>query len=101
MATTKGAFSYATRNDIEVVIGGNYKRLKIADSTVCFNTAFKLLKTLSVGYQSCVTYIKNQNFISTSVAGSHISTDGGANWRQFDAASYNVCQNSGRGNLII
>ncbi|WP_295772892.1 YCF48-related protein [uncultured Mucilaginibacter sp.] len=105
--TTQGAFSYATGNGIEVIVGGNYERFKIADSTVCFNTstkseaAFMLPKTLPVGYQSCVTFIKNQTFISTGVAGSHISIDGGANWKQFDAASYNVCQNSGRGNLII
>jgi len=106
---SKGAFSVASKK-ITVFVGGNYSKDKVTDSVAyIFDPAitgvkdgFMLSFKGPAGYQSCVEPINDQkSFLSTGTSGSNITIDGGRNWHQIDATSYNVCRKAKKGNLVI
>jgi photosystem II stability/assembly factor-like uncharacterized protein len=105
---SKGGFSIAQGNNRTVLVGGNYSSDKRTDSVACFYEG-KLTKDKSLcpssampqGYQSCVTYVNKQVFLSTGTSGTNITYDGGVTWKLVDKGSYNVCKASKNGNLIV
>jgi photosystem II stability/assembly factor-like uncharacterized protein len=43
------------------------------------------------GFRSAVTYLADRKmWIAVGISGADVSTDGGANWTQFDTANYNA-----------
>ncbi|CAM3786361.1 YCF48-related protein [Mucilaginibacter galii] len=105
---SKGGFSVATGGGQTVLVGGNYSNDKNRDSIACYyngeqitGSNFHLAATMPNGYQSCVTYIEGKVFLSTGTSGSNVSYDGGLNWKPVDAGSYNVCQRSKKGKLVL
>lgn len=105
---SKGGFSLAAGGGQTVLVGGDYSNYKKSDSVACYyngeqkdGKSLLLSATMPQGYQSCVTYIENKTFISTGTSGSNITTDGGLNWKLIDTGSYNVCQKTKVGRLVI
>lgn len=100
-----GAFSIATSKQYNVIVGGNYQSPLLPDSTACYFANNEQTLTLSLqmplGYQSCVTYIKKNIFVSTGAAGTHITYDAGKHWTQIDKTSYNVCQKIKQENSVL
>ena len=105
---SKGGFSIAQGNNRTVLVGGNYSSDKRTDSVACFyegdlmkNKLMYLSSAMPQGYQSCVTYVNQQIFLSTGTSGTNITRDGGLTWKLIDDGSYNVCKASKAGNLIV
>lgn len=105
---SKGGFSLAAGGGQTVLVGGDYSTDKKVDSVACYYNGkqiedkyFHLSTTMPRGYQSCVTYLKKKVFLSTGTSGSNLTYDGGLNWKPIDAGSYNVCQRSKVGNLVL
>jgi len=105
---SKGGFSVAAGGGHTVLVGGNYSNDKNRDSVACYyngeqitGSSFRLSATMPQGYQSCVTYMEKKIFLSTGTSGSNVSYDGGINWEPVDAGSYNVCQRSKKGKLVL
>jgi photosystem II stability/assembly factor-like uncharacterized protein len=102
---SQGAFSIALGTKSFVVVGGDYQKDKRQDSTACYSLdkglTWYLVNSGTVGFQSCVEFVKGDTFVATGTPGSSITTDGGKNWSKIDDASYNVCRKAKRGTLVL
>jgi photosystem II stability/assembly factor-like uncharacterized protein len=101
---SRGAFSYASGAQRQVIVGGDYELNKRIGSVACYLVKGKMPRLVEVqpkGYQSCVVLLQNLTFLSTGTPGSNISTDGGSTWKQIDTESYNVCQKAKNGTLVL
>ncbi|MGI4020389.1 MAG: WD40/YVTN/BNR-like repeat-containing protein [Janthinobacterium lividum] len=104
---SKGAFSIASGGGYTIITGGDYQKNNNTDSVACYNadksntSNFQLAQSMPAGYQSCVTYINKITFIATGTSGTNITFDGGKNWRQIDANSFNICAKAKHGNLVL
>lgn len=104
---SKGSFSVAKGGGNIVIVGGNYVQNKKTDSVACYTNgkqtiqSFQLAKQMPGGFQSGVLHLGKAAFLATGTSGTNISLDGGQNWKLIDANSFNACQKSQRGNLII
>ncbi|MCC8427217.1 YCF48-related protein [Mucilaginibacter sp. UR6-11] len=102
---TQGAFSIAVGKNQLIVVGGDYQKDKRQDSTACYSTnkglTWHLSNTFPSGYQSCVTFIKNNIFLSTGTPGTNITINGGKNWIKINNESYNVCSKAKHGKLTL
>ncbi len=105
--SSKGAFSIALGNGNIVIVGGDYANNKAVDSVACYadfksrNKDFRPAQHNPAGYQSGITYLKGNIFLSTGTSGTNITIDGGKNWKQIDIRSFNVCQKAKNGNLVL
>ncbi|TSJ40223.1 oxidoreductase [Mucilaginibacter corticis] len=103
--SAQGAFSVAIGNNHLIVVGGDYQKDKQQDSTACYSVdkglTWHMANTFPAGYQSCVTYIRDNTFLSTGTSGTNITLDGGKNYAKIDVSSYNVCRKAKHGNLVL
>lgn len=103
---SQGAFSISG-NEHLIIVGGDYVKNKESDSTAAFlkvptlNPQFKISKSGSPGFQSCVAYLDHQNYLATGTSGSNITTDDGATWKLISSDSFNVCGKAKHGKLIL
>jgi photosystem II stability/assembly factor-like uncharacterized protein len=102
---SQGAFSIAQNKKQLVVVGGDYQKDKIIDSTVCYSSDNGLTwhpaDKFPSGFQSCVEFIRGNTFLSTGTSGSNITLDGGKTWKEIDDTSFNVCRKAKRGKLVL
>jgi len=103
---SQGAFSIATGRREALVVGGDYANDKKTDSIAAEHsvntlTVFHPCPDSPKGFQSCVTYINDDTFVSTGTPGSNITRDGGNTWKQIDTTSFNVCGKAKHGKLIL
>lgn len=107
---SQGAFAIAAGGSRLVVVGGDYQQPGKRDAVACFydgkkgrsnNINIQLSKAQPMGFQSCVSFLGENTFLSTGTSGTNISHDGGENWQGIDARSFNVCQKAKHGNLVL
>ncbi len=107
---SQGAFSVAAGGARLVIVGGDYQHPENRDSVACFydgkkgkisNKNIRLSNTQPRGFQSCVSFLGGNVFLSTGTSGTNISRDGGENWQAIDASSFNVCQKAKHGNVVF
>ncbi|WP_184548847.1 WD40/YVTN/BNR-like repeat-containing protein [Mucilaginibacter sp. FT3.2] len=103
---SEGAFSIALGKKEGIIVGGDYANGKKLDSVATIHKVHPLLQfvapqTAPAGFQSGVEYINSGIFLSTGTTGSNLTTDGGANWTQFDVTSFNVCRKAKHGKLVL
>lgn len=103
---SQGAFSIATGHKETLIVGGDYAADKKTDSIAAQSTTnsmalFNPCPTGPKGFQSCVTYINGNIFVSTGTPGSNITMDGGKTWKEIDTTSFNVCGKAKHGKLIL
>jgi photosystem II stability/assembly factor-like uncharacterized protein len=100
--SSTGSFAVANQT---VVVGGNYAKDKLTDSTACYSPdhgkTWLVSTQFPAGFQSGVEHIEGSTYIATGTSGSNISTDQGKTWTKIDGISYNVCSKARRGNLIL
>jgi photosystem II stability/assembly factor-like uncharacterized protein len=103
--SSKGAFSLAKNDNTIVIVGGNYARDHIADSTSCYTVNggkdWQLSNSFTSGFQSSVEYISGSTFLSTGTPGTNITIDGGQTWAKIDTISFNVCRKAKHGTLVL
>jgi len=79
-----------------IAVGGDYGKPKEAIGNIALTfdggeTWVEPKGTRPSGFRSAVAYIASlKAWIATGTSGSDISTDGGQNWKQFDAGDYNA-----------
>lgn len=102
--SSQGAFSSSGL----IVVGGDYLNNRRTDSVASYWPADEHARAPAVsasippaGFQSCVTYISGNTFLSTGTPGSNITSNSGKTWAQIDDASYNVCRKAKQGDLIL
>lgn len=107
---SQGAFSVAAGGSRLVVVGGDYQHPEKRDSVSCFyeckkskisNRNILLSRTQPMGFQSGISFLGGDVFLSTGTSGTNISRDGGENWQQIDATSFNVCQKARHGSAVF
>jgi photosystem II stability/assembly factor-like uncharacterized protein len=104
---SQGAFSLAIGDCNLVFVGGDYQDNHRADSVACVaNVCCYVAKAgfpqhAPAGFQSCVSWIGGNNFISTGTSGTNISTDSGLTWQQINEESFNVCKRATHGKLVL
>lgn len=103
--SAQGAFSISAGPRQYVVVGGDYQKDMLQDSTACYSTdnglTWHLANTFPAGFQSAVEYIKEDTFISTGTSGTNMTTNGGITWTKIDATSYNACRKAKHGKLVL
>lgn len=100
---SQGAFSVAFNKNRYVVVGGDYSNDLKADSVAVYGNTDnpRVSRQPPAGFQSCVEYLKGNNFLSTGTSGSNLSADKGKTWQKIDGKSFNVCRRAKKGNLVI
>lgn len=92
---SKGIYSMAFKDKYNgVAVGGNWENAACDSSKIYTNDGGKTWH-LSKGiqhYRSCVTYVKDDVYISTGTIGTDISYDGGKTWNFLDSVSLNAVQ---------
>jgi photosystem II stability/assembly factor-like uncharacterized protein len=92
---SKGIYSMAFKDDKNgVAVGGNWENIE-CDSSKMYTNDGGITWHLSKGiqhYRSCVTYVKDDVYISTGTTGTDISYDGGKSWQFLDSVSLNAIQ---------
>ncbi len=90
---SKGIYSMAFKDKYNgVAVGGNWENVECDSSKIYTNDGGKTWH-LSKGiqhYRSCVTYVKDDVYISTGTSGTDISYDGGKSWQFLDSVSLNA-----------
>lgn len=90
-----GIYSMAFKDELNgVAVGGNWE-FSDCDSSKIYTTNGGETWTLSEGtqgYRSCVTYVKDNIYISTGTNGTDISIDGGKSWQLLDTIGFNAIQ---------
>jgi photosystem II stability/assembly factor-like uncharacterized protein len=96
-SASAGIFSVCFQTPVRgIAVGGDYTKpgdsaRNIALTTDGGQTWTALSGKPPADFRSAVAYIPDlQAWVATGTSGSDISTDGGANWKQFDAAAYNA-----------
>ncbi|CAG5078050.1 hypothetical protein CRYO30217_00556 [Parvicella tangerina] len=88
-----GIYSMAFKDSLNgVAVGGHWQNVT-CDSSKIYTTDGGLSWHLSEGvqeYRSCVTYYKDDVYISTGTTGTDISYDGGKSWQLLDTIGYNA-----------
>lgn len=103
---SEGAFSIALGKNEGIIVGGDYANGKKLDSVATIykvrpSLQFVGPQTAPAGFQSGVEYINSGTFLSTGTTGSNLTIDEGANWKQFDITSFNVCRKAKHGKLVL
>jgi len=102
---SQGAFSIAEGKKQLVIVGGDYQKDKIRDSTACYSfdkgLTWQPAESFPIGFQSCVEFISGNTFLSTGTPGSNITSDGGKTWTKIDNISFNVCRKAKHGKLVL
>lgn len=100
---SQGAFSFATDGGTTVFAGGDYQDNHRTDSVACYSkdSVLTFAAHAPAGYQSCVTWLGKDVFLSTGTSGTNISIDGGASWKLINDESFNVCKRAKRGKLVL
>ncbi len=92
-AGAKGIYSIAFKDELNgVAVGGNWENPDCDSSKVYTNNGGQTWH-LSEGIQdfrSCVTYVKEDTYISTGTSGTDISYDGGKSWKLLDSIGFNA-----------
>jgi photosystem II stability/assembly factor-like uncharacterized protein len=93
--SSKGIYSMAFKDEHNgVAVGGNWENIECDSSKMYTNDGGKTWH-LSKGnqhYRSCVTYVKDEVYISTGTSGTDISYDAGKSWQFLDSVSLNAIQ---------
>lgn len=88
-----GIYSIAFKDTLSgVAVGGHWQNVT-CDSSKVYTEDGGLTWHLSSGiqeYRSCVTYYKDDIYISTGTTGTDISFDGGKSWQLLDTIGYNA-----------
>ena len=104
---SRGAFSIAFGKDQTIIVGGDYENDKKTDSVVyiILESATAYHTGLPVkgpnGFQSCISYLNYDTFLTTGTPGSNITMDGGKTWIKIDDTSFNVCSRAKHGKLVL
>jgi hypothetical protein len=90
-----GIYSMAFKDDLNgVAVGGNWE-FQDSDSSKIYTTnggeSWHLSDGLQ-GYRSCVTYVKDNIYVSTGTNGTDISINGGKTWQLLDTLGFNAIQ---------
>ena len=100
--SSTGSFSMASQ---KIIVGGNYAKDKLTDSTACYSLdngkSWLASSTPPAGFQSGAEHISGKTFVATGTSGSNITLDGGKTWSKIGDVSYNVCRKAKRGKLIL
>jgi len=92
-AGAKGIYSIAFKDELNgVAVGGNWENPDCDSSKIYTNNGGQTWY-LSEGIQdfrSCVTYVKEDTYISTGTSGTDISYDGGKSWKLLDSIGFNA-----------
>lgn len=87
-----GVYSIAFKDNLNGVAVGGHWQNTTCDSSKIYTQDGGLTWNLSNGiqeYRSCVTYFKDDIYISTGTTGTDITYDGGKNWELLDTLGYN------------
>lgn len=88
-----GIYSMSFRDKLNgVAVGGHWQNVT-CDSSKIYTEDGGLTWHLSSGvqeYRSCVTYYKDDIYVSTGTTGTDISYDGGRSWVMLDTKGYNA-----------
>jgi photosystem II stability/assembly factor-like uncharacterized protein len=90
-----GIYSMAFKDEMNgVAVGGNWEYSDCDSSKIYTKDGGKTwhLSNGVQGYRSCVTYLKDQTYISTGTNGTDISIDGGKSWTMLDTIGFNAIQ---------
>lgn len=88
-----GIYSMAFKNKLNgAAVGGHWQNITCDSSKVYTSDGGKTwhLSTGIQEYRSCVTYFKDDIYISTGTTGTDISYDGGKSWQLLDTIGYNA-----------
>jgi len=92
-AGAKGIYSIAFKDELNgVAVGGNWENPDCDSSKIYTNNGGQTWY-LSEGIQdfrSCVTYVKEDTYISTGTSGTDISYDGGKSWKLLNSIGFNA-----------
>jgi photosystem II stability/assembly factor-like uncharacterized protein len=88
-----GIYSLCFKDDLNgVAVGGHWQNVT-CDSSKLYTTDGGSTWHLGSGiqeYRSCVTYFKDNIYLSTGTTGTDISYDGGMSWELLDTIGYNA-----------
>lgn len=105
-STGSNALDMSTSHRKGIVVGGDFSRDKISDSTaVLFSFKkrinFSIPKIPLHGYRSSVAYISNKKIIACGTSGVDFSTNGGKTWKLIDEGSFHVVKKSKTGQSVF
>lgn len=90
-----GIYAMSFKDELNgVAVGGNWE-FPECDSSKIYTNDGGITWNLSSGvqgYRSCVTYVKEDIYISTGTNGTDISNDGGRTWELLDTLGFNAIQ---------
>jgi len=89
----KGIYSMAFKDELNgVAVGGNWENPECDSSKIYTNDGGQTW-SLSEGiqhYRSCVTFVKDDIYLSTGTSGTDISYNGGKSWALLDSVGFNA-----------
>ena len=105
-STGSNALDMSTSHRKGIVVGGDFSRDKISDSTaVLFSLKkrinFSIPKIPLHGYRSSVAYISNKKIIACGTSGVDLSTNGGKTWKLINEGSFHVVKKSRAGTAVF
>lgn len=105
-STGSNALDMSTSHRKGIVVGGDFSRDKISDSTaVLFSLKkrinFSIPKIPLHGYRSSVAYLSNKKIIACGTSGVDFSKDGGKTWKLIDQGSFHVVKKSRSGTAVF
>lgn len=105
-STGANALDLSPSHRMGIVVGGDFARDKISDSTaVLFSLKkrinFSIPKIQLHGYRSSLAYISNKKIIACGTSGVDLSTNGGKTWKLIDEGSFHVVKKSKTGQSVF
>ena len=105
-STGSNALDMSTSHRKGIVVGGDFSRDKISDSTaVLFSLKkrinFSIPKIPLHGYRSSVAYISTKKIIACGTSGVDLSTNGGKTWKLINEGSFHVVKKSRSGTAVF
>lgn len=91
---SSGIFSIAQKDNIVVIVGGDYKNATGAERAAAYSrdggASWKLAESGPHGFRSAVAFVGGSTLIAVGTSGEDISLDGGAHWTATGSLNLNA-----------